>query len=809
VVAVTLTLALAHGAGCRVSDAPGGSSAETAGGGARQSSSMAAGGGAQASSGAGATGGAAASGGTGAAAGTDAGGGPGGAPPSSVLCVSSPVPAPFAGSDDCPAPQPAAPDTLDEALAVGGVDRCHVRFLPEDVSRSTWPTEVLFDKHRLPDFTPLHRGPLRLPAYARETRGWLDAAITSKAPVSDTLAALSVRRGHALHEVCLDLAAFEPQPSDPTPLATAVLLLDQHLGMVGDGAALRAAAAPLPLELQRRLARVLGAVDHAVAEVRLALGAATPGELQHLAQSYALYVPTLPSWDLSAAGIARLDAVDVDRIVDAAALLARTVEDADFGALPDTHFAAFEAPTPIGAVVVHDASADHYLAGSAADGALLLFDLGGDDTYEVPAGASDEDRPVSVAIDVRGADRYGYAPEPDSADTGLLPSDGEGRYHSPTTPDQDWGPVTLSHTARQGAGLAGIGLLFDLGPESDHYRSLALSQGFAAAGVGVLYDAGGDDVYEAEIAAQGAATFGVAALIDRAGNDTYQSFTESQGFGGAEGAGALVDGAGDDVYAVDVGDPARGGHPLYYAGQLPGVSNDSLSQGAAQGRRPLDDGDASYMAGGLGVLYDRQGNDRYTGSVFAQGVGYWQGLGMLLEGGGDDRYDALWYLQGSAAHFALAVFLEAGGDDSYDLGVTAVATGIGVGHDFSAALHLDEGGDDHYRAPPLGLGSGNANGIGCLVNVGGDDVFESSGDPTLGAGNYSGELPFGWARQDAPTIGVFVHVGGVATYAVSAVARPLGDTTWSYTPQPYPPPELVTTEHGCGADRPGGAASMP
>jgi hypothetical protein len=794
-VAATLTLALTPGAGCAPSGAPGLSSPGTSGSGGTVSDG-------------GSDAGTDGAGGSGGASGGAAGGG-GGAPGPVLLCVSSPVAAPLAGSDDCPAPQPAIPDALDEALAAGGVDRCQVRILPEDVARSTWPTEVLFDAHRLPDFSPLHRGPLRLPAYARETRGWFDAAMASPTPVSDTLAALSVRRGHPLHDVCVDLSAFEPRPSDPTPLATAVLLLDQHLGSTGDEAALRASAAPLPLPLQRRLARVLGAVDHAAFEVKLALGAATADERRHLAESYALYVPTLPSWDLSAAGIARLDAVDVDRLVDAAALLARAVEAADLGALPDATFPAFEAPTPLGAVVVHDASADHYVAGSPADGALLLFDLGGDDVYEVPAGASDAEHPVSLAIDVRGHDSYGYAPVADAADGDMLPSDGAGRYHSPTTPDQDWGPITLSHQARQGAGLAGIGMLFDLGPEADHYRSLALSQGFAAAGVGVLYDAGGDDVYEAEIASQGAATFGVAALIDREGNDTYRSFTASQGFGGALGAGALLDGAGDDLYTVDLGDPALGGHPLYFAGQLPGVSNSSLSQGAAQGRRPLDDSDASYMAGGLGVLYDRQGNDRYTGSVFAQGVAYWQGLGMLLEGGGDDHYDALWYLQGSAAHFALAVLLDEGGDDSYDLDVLPVATGIGVGHDFSAGLHLDEGGDDHYRAPALSLGSGNINGIGCLVNVGGDDVYEAAQDPTLGAGNYSAELPFGAARQGAPTLGVFVHAGGTGTYLVGGVARPLGDTVWSYAPQPYPPPQVVTTAHGGGADRPGGAATMP
>jgi hypothetical protein len=747
---------------------------------------------------------------TSSATGSGGSGGAGGAAPvTDLVCVSSPVPAPFPGTDDCPAAVPGVADALDAALAAGSIDRCQVRLLPSDVALSTWPDEMLFDKHRLPDFTPLHRGPLRLPGYARETRTFLDDATSSESPVSGTLAALSARRGHVIADSCVDLAPYAPTDADPTPLATAVLLLDEHLGAPGDEAALRAAATAVPLDLQKKLARVLGAVDHAVTEVKAALEAQTPGDLLYLARSHALYLPATFAYDTTATGIAKLEAVEIDRIVEASALLARAIEAADFPGVPDATFAPFEAKTPIGAVVVHDSSADTYKKGTTADKTLLLFDLGGDDTYEVQLGASDDKHPVSVAIDVRGKDSYGYAVVADSADADLLPSDGQGRYHSSTPPTQGYGPITLSRTPRQGAGLAGIGMLFDLGSEGDHYRSLAASQGFASVGVGVLYDAGGDDVYEAEIGAQGSAIFGIGALIDRAGHDTYSSFTVSQGFGGALGAGALLDLDGDDVYTVDVGDPTLGGHPLYFSPQLPGMGNSSMSQGAAQGRRPQDDSDVSHMAGGIGLLYDRQGNDRYTGSVFAQGVGYWQGLGMLIEGGGDDRYDALWYIQGSTAHFALSIFLEQGGDDQYNVTFPPVATSIGVGHDFSGSVHLDEGGNDHYVAPGLSLGSGNINGIGCLLNLGGDDLFEAAGDPTLGAGNYSAEAPFGAARQDAPTIGIFVHTGGQGTYTVAGADRPLADTTWSYEPQPYPAPQMVTTEHGCGADSLSGQVTVP
>jgi hypothetical protein len=753
--------------------------------------------------------------GTGAAGGTAGSGGTGGestgtgGAPGVEVCVSSPMPAAFPGTDDCPAPMPAAADTFDDALAKGGLDRCHVRLLPDDVALSGWPDPMLVDKHRIPDFAALQLGPLRLPGYARETRDWLDAAVKSKSPVSSTIEALSARRGHVIANHCADLTAFEPAMDDMAPLATAVLLLDQHQGQPGDDAAVKAAVAPVPLELQRKLARVVGAIDHAATEVKAALGTTSATDLRYFARSYSLYVPSTVVWDTSAAGIAKLDTVDVDRMAEAAAVLAKTIEDQDFGALADAKFAAFEIGTPLGHIVVHDSSSDQYKKGGLADTAVLLFDLGGDDTYESPAGASDDKHPVSVAIDVRGADHYQYAVAPDSADMGLLPSDGKGRYHSPNPPDQDYGPITLSRVGRQGSGLAGIGMLLDLGKEGDAYQSLAVSQGFAAMGVGILYDAGGDDTYAAEAGAQGSATFGIAALIDAGGKDSYQSFAFSQAFGGAQGAAALVDAAGDDTYYCDPGDPALGGHPLYFSPQLPGKGNSSMSQGAAQGRRPQDGKDASYMAGGVSMLRDLQGNDHYTGGVFAQAAGYWQGIGMLADGAGDDTYNALWYIQGASAHFSLSVFLEEGGNDKYNPDFQPAATSIGLGHDFSASLHLDLGGNDEYHAPGLSLGSGNINGIGCLVNSGGDDTYIAAGDPTLGAGNYSSEAPFGQPRQKAPTIGIFVDVGGKDTYTVAGMDRPLDDTTWSYEPQPYPDPQMVTTEHGCSTDSAKGSVTLP
>lgn len=842
------------------------------------------------------------------------------------VCVSAPPPAPFGGTGDCVSPSAPTRDTLDEALATAGIDRCRAGFDRDTLALSELPEPQIFDRRRLPDFTPLHRGPLRMPAYARATRDALDGAIASKSPVSATIAALSALRGHVIARACADLSAFEPAAGDEAPLATAVALLDKRWGGAADVAALRAAAAPLPRALQERLARVIGALDHAARETRAALAPAS--DRRYVARSWALHLPAFDGpFAFDEGSLGALDRVDVGRMTDAAAILAKTVEEAGLQELPGASFAPFEAETPLGAIVIHDSAKDEYKRGSRAETALLLFDLGGDDVYEVPAGATDGRAPVSIAIDAHGADRYTYPIVADRADEGLLPSDRYGRRRGGT-------PVTRSRAGRQGSGIAGIGMLFDLGSEGDTYQSLAVSQGFAATGVGVLYDAGGDDSYAAEIGAQGAAMYGVAALIDGGGNDAFRSVTQSQGYGGARGAGALVDAAGDDVYACDVGDPALGGRVLYPWAELPNKANSSMSQGAAEGRRgivptgparpPLGAGlllygaaallacaelalawrarvraagepralarlrwivpsvlalgavaHAAYtglaslvvnlfpirsghgvialsaivlavaypllrrrrslpalgvllgllglaglgathtltkpsrLAGGVGVLRDRRGNDRYTGSAFAQGVGYWQGLGMFLEGGGDDQYDTIWYGQGAAAHFALAIFIEEGGSDAYNQRVLPLGMASGAGHDFSAGLHLDEGGDDRYRAPRLSLGTGNWNGLGLFVNSGGDDRYEVTEEPSLGTGNNSAASPFESTRKSAPTIGIFVDAGGRDAYRVVGAERPLDESTWSRSPQPYPAPLRVEAQRSGGVDRAAGTVTLP
>ncbi len=718
-------------------------------------------------------------------------------------CVTSPTPAPFP-SGACPVPKPATADSVDEALALVGLDRCTFAFDPKQVPASGWD---LKDKRRLPDYEPLLLAPLRLPAYGRETAQWLDDAVASDRPVARALAAMAVRRGTPV-TACANAALTKVDAADPAPLATALSAAITLTGGAPVDDDLRAAVAAVPLDLQKALAPIVRTLAQAHLDV-LAARKTDDGKLLNLLNAMPSWIIGSKAIKLDAPFLAALDAVDVGAMTTAAVQLATAVEAADLGRFKGLDLPAVEIDTPFGALVIHGKGNDTYLPTGKAASAALLLDTGGDDVYRVPVGGASLARPVSIGVDLGGKDTYAYVEKPrDDDKAGLrLPSDDAGRGFG----------RTLSRVARQGGAVLGVGLLWDLGGGNDTYRSLALSQGSGVLGVGVLFDDGGDDTYTAETLSQGAAGYGLGLLLDRSGTDKYTGYNELQGFGFTQGVGALVDLDGDDTYLVDPGDPDLGGDPLYDSAQLPGKGNSSMSQGCGMGRRRDTVPENIGFLGGLGLLRDKKGKDKYTGSVFAQASGF-LGFGMLLDGGGDDTYEGLWYVQGSAAHLGLTLFHDAGGNDQYDPTFPIKATSIGVGHDFSVSLHLDEGGDDQYSAPGLSLGSGHANGMGLLVNVGGNDSFKAGGAFTLG-GAAAGEV-FASARGKMKTFGLFVKTGGTGTYDVPGTSGRVGGGTWSYAPENVPAGDAGVDggdggvffdgpAKGVGVDRPKGTASLP
>ncbi|MBK8996772.1 MAG: hypothetical protein IPM35_13635 [Myxococcales bacterium] len=720
-------------------------------------------------------------------------------PTLAAVCVTSPVAAAPAGDATCPANKPGVADALDEALTKAGIDRCKYGF--SDATMAIWKPIFADDKYQLPSFRPLHLGLLRAPAFVKETESWLDAALDGEQAVSSAVLAASVRKGHDI-DACAKLDDFAPASVDAAPLAAALVeLIELHGGSASIGD-LTVQTKNVPLALQQALVPVLGAVSYAAKEFQAALGTTVSEELDflNLAHSFVIF-PTEP-FTVDAANVGYLAKVDQKRIAAAAALVARAVEDAKLAAFADKQVPDLAIDTPIGALVLGGAGANEYFEGSLAERAAFLLDVGGDDTYEVPVGAGRRDVPVSLAIDLGGKDNYGYPVYPDAADLPTRPpSDAAGRAVQFGVQGQ-----TLSRKGRQGSGVLGIGLLWDLGGQDDKYASLALSQGAGSVGVGVLFDDGGNDEYVAESTSQGSAMWGIGALLDRSGNDEHRAFYASQGFGYVHGVGFAADGGGDDEWFADPGDPKIGGDPLYASAQLPGEGNTSMCQGAGFGRR--DDTKKLYMGGGHGVLYDRAGTDKYTASVFAQGSGYWLGFGVLADKAGNDTYNGLWYVQGASAHFALGFHFDHGGDDVYNKGFPIRATSIGVGHDFSGALHVDESGNDDYTAPGLSLGCGNSQGAGGLINIGGTDTYAPAGSNTYGCASLGHGGPF-TARDDMPTYGIFVDADGADTYALPSGAPAAGDgQTWSFAVMASTA-GAPQTERSGGVDRSPGAVSIP
>lgn len=701
-----------------------------------------------------------ATGGSGGVAGSDGG------PVLEPVCVKSPTPAAWPGDATCPVPTPGVLDSLDDALAEAGVDRCKYGF--SDETMSIWKPIFEDDEYQLPVFRPLHLGLLRIPAYAKQTEGWLASALEASSAVSEVVLSAGVQKGHVV-DGCSDFSAFDSAASDSNPLAASIVRLIEKHGGTPDASSIGSNVSSVPLEMQTALVPVIAGIDWAATELEAAIGTTNLDDTDWLSAVSGFVIAPPVAFAVDEEHMTLLKNVDHARITQAAAILAHTVEQADLGRFAGQALDPVAIETPIGAIVLGGPGDDTYTQGHLAETSALLVDTGGNDTYQVPVGAGRRFTPIGLAIDLGGEDRYGYVEQPSNLDKPTRPpSDAAGRSSQFGTLGQ-----TLSRVGRQGSGVMGIGFLWDLGTEGDEYHSLALGQGSGVVGVGALLDAGGDDLYVAESTSQGSAIWGIGALIDVGGVDEYRTFYASQGFGYVQGVGVLLDGAGNDIYFADPGDPTIGGDALYPSAQLPGEGNTSFCQGAGFGRR--DDAKQLYMGGGAGVLFDRTGDDQYTASVFAQGTGYWLGFGMLLDQAGNDAYKGLWYVQGASAHFALGVHIDRAGNDRYNEDFPIRATSIGVGHDFSGALHLDLGGDDVYKAPGLSLGCGNSQGIGGVINLGGTDHYGPLGANTYGCASIGHDPPFDTTRDTRPTIGIFVDANGTDVYDLPTDAPPAAD----------------------------------
>lgn len=684
--------------------------------------------------------------------------------------------------DDCVCAAGARDTLLDRALAQGDPhwSRCNLFFTQSNLD--AFPPNVSRDRYRLPVFDRVHRDWLHGARWASEMGPALDGRPIT---LSAHLAALASLRSDG------SLTRVRVPPVSTDDGAESFIDTLEALYAYGGGAferervesAVRSIPSPLVAALTRILAAALDAARARDQGLRFATDSKDREHLFHIAPH--LVLPTLRA-DFRPDFTQALDLGsllgDVELPIAASLRLAATIESIDWRTLRGRMGPTLTLDTPLGFILVRDAAGHRYTR-SEFERTLLVVDLGGNDTYENSIAANlDVANSVSVAVDLGGDDTYGYPPVASPLDTPeLLPSDGDGRVRAGR------GAISVSEQPRQAGARLGVALLYDLGGSSDRYRSLRMSQGFAAYGVGGLYDDGGDDEYTLEAGGQGAAIAGIAALVDAGGRDRYSAWSYAQGFAYVQGVAVLYDREGDDLYEGKVTPP------LYGSAQDPTV-NSSFVQGAGFGRRGDAFPDRINMSGGIGVLRDRAGDDRYTASIFGVGTGYWGGMGLLLDGAGNDHYDARWYTQGGAAHFAYAALIDGGGRDIHNMNATRQNMTAGAGHDFSLGIFVARGNeDDTYLTPNLALGAGNANGAGLFVDEGGADRYVPATALTLG--NAALETLTDMGRLMRPTVGIFLDSGGIDRYERAMPGSEGNDRLWIQRVHREAP-----SERGFGAD---------
>lgn len=685
---------------------------------------------------------------------------------------------------DCACASREGDTLLDRALTADPSapwSRCNLYFTHANLD--AFPLWLTRDRFRLPGFDRVHRDWRAGVDFARASGAALDARAGSLSGAIAAAASVAESGDFGARA----LPPPRPAESAPGAFVDAVAAIITAYGGTADREALGRDAEDVPAALQAALAPVLRASLDVARERDAGMRFGDAPEVRELLFNVAPFInlPTnnaLERPDLTDPQQLGAFLGDVQLPTGAALTLARTIEAAALHRFLGVMGASFNADTPIGRVVIRDGAAHRYGA-DAFPATLLVVDLGGDDTYEaqVAANASSEN-PVSVLVDLGGADTYAYAERRSSLDTDeTLVSDGAGRARNGV------GAPSMSRTGRQGSARLGVALLYDLGAQGDTYRSLRMSQGYGALGIGGLYDEGGDDQYTVEAGGQGAGVLGYGVLVDAGGRDRYTIWAFGEGFGYVRGVGILHDAQGDDVYDSKV-------TPILYPSPQSMGSNSSFTQGAGFGRRADSVPDRLSMSGGVGVLRDRAGADRYTTGVFGQGTGYWGAVGMLLDGGGDDLYNARWYVQGGAAHYAYGALVDDGGRDDFNMTATRENMTAGAGHDFSLGILVAGGSEpDTYRVPNLALGAGNACGAGIFIEEGGDDTYLARSALTVG--NAALESLTDPGRLMRPTVGLFLDGGGADSYDRVPLGPVGNDRVWAQRIHPE-----AMLERGFGAD---------
>ena len=321
-----------------------------------------------------------------------------------------------------------------------------------------------------------------------------------------------------------------------------------------------------------------------------------------------------------------------------------------------------------------------------------------------------------------------------------------------------------------GAAVLGVAAFYDLGSGNDRYVAGNCSLGAAMAGLATFYDDGGQDTYESKVYSQGAAGFGLGIMVDDStapapsfdtaegndkvidaherdssaadpqsamDNDTYTAWSESQGFARTRGVALCINARGNENYSA-------GG--VYLHAPLFSDRYQSFSQGFAIGEREID------YSGGIAMLLDYAGNDRYLGDIYNQGVGYWYSAGLLWDNAGNDLYEMTQYGQGSGIHLAIGGLIDNAGNDGY---IMHSGLGQGGSHDFAASVLHDRGGDDRYMGTTTCNGAAVTNSVGLHIDRSGNDTYGARREHGINAAT---------AARGFGSIGVLIDVTGKDDY---------------------------------------------
>jgi len=244
-------------------------------------------------------------------------------------------------------------------------------------------------------------------------------------------------------------------------------------------------------------------------------------------------------------------------------------------------------------------------------------------------------------------------------------------------------------------------------------------------------------------------------LLDEGGDDRAVAGSRAQGFASSGGLGVYLDLAGNDERRI--GTPSGKENSVEGGG----------GQGTAWGTRPFPWTNDLSLHGGVGLLYDRAGNDRNFARAYGQGSAWFLSLGLLLDRAGSDQYLCGQNCQGSAEHLAAALLLDSDGNDRYE-GSQDLQ---GFADDRSVGILWDRGaGSDLYRLAErgrvkpaeVGRGQGYArqpHALGVLVDNGGDDQYVSfrealgHAEPTRHPGRNPTALLIDLAGKDRYTEG--------------------------------------------------------